>query len=378
MKYILSIISALLLTSIFPTYLLHNESVEPSISKAPPTIEEKILKYMTPEEKVGQLFMFGINGTTLTPQTEEFLTKNHIGGVLLYGKNVSTYEQVKQLTTDIQTTNRIPLFISIDQEGGIVSRLKWNNVLTIAQYDMDTPEQAYDIAKQRGEILYEVGINMNLAPVVEYITNPNSFMYLRTFRGTQEEVIQKGIAMVNGYRDSNILSVLKHYPGHSDASPDSHLTLPVVNVSTLQWEEYINPFRMIVSTTTVDGIMVGHIQYPQIDSKPSSISQEIVEKRLIEGVGYRGLIITDDMEMGALKNISSTTELAKQAILAGNDILIYSTASDTTISVQQEVYDYILKEVVDGNINIDGKVLKILNAKIRYGILIPSTDFFNN
>ena len=117
MKYLFSIISAIILSIIFPTYLLQNESVEASISKAPPTAEEKILKYMTPEEKVGQLFLFGINGTTLTPQTEEFLTKNHIGGVLLYGKNIVSEEQVKNLTTQIQTTNRIPLFISIDQEG---------------------------------------------------------------------------------------------------------------------------------------------------------------------------------------------------------------------------------------------------------------------
>lgn len=372
MKYILSIIFAFLLTSLFPTHLLQNESVESSISKAPPTIEEKILKYMTPEEKVGQLFMFGINGTTLTPQTEEFLTKNHIGGVLLYGKNISTDEQVQQLTTDIQTTNRIPLFISIDQEGGVVSRLRWNDVLTIPQYDIETSEQAYDIAKQRGDILHNIGINMNLAPVVEHITDPYSFMYLRTFRGTQEEVIQKGISTVNGYKDSNIIAVLKHYPGHSNASPDSHLALPIVNIFPDQWDEYISPFSGIMRQTNIDSIMVGHIQYPQIDSKPSSISEEIIEKRLAEGLGYDGLVITDDMEMGALKNISSTTELAKQAILAGNDILIYSTASDTATSVQQEVYDYILQEVIYENINIDEKVLRILSTKLKYGILQPS------
>lgn len=371
MKYLLSIITAIIFSVIFPTFLLQNESVETSISKAPPTIEEKILKYMSPEEKVGQLFLFGINGTTLTPHTQEFLTKNHIGGVLLYGKNVVSEDQITQLTNDIQTTNRIPLFISIDQEGGVVSRLKWNNTLTMAQSEMDTPEETYTIAKSRGEMLSEIGINMNLAPVVEYISDPNSFMYLRTFRGTKEEVIQKGISAINGYRESNIIAVLKHYPGHSNASPDSHFSLPEVNISPNEWDEYISPFSGIIKQTNVDGIMVGHIQYPQIDTVPASISEEIITTQLIQDLDYQGLIVTDDMEMGALKNLDTYTNLAKQAIVAGNDILIYSTASDTETSIQQDVYDFILQEVVGGRMNIDQKILKILSVKIQYGIYTP-------
>ena len=369
MKYIFSIISAIILSIIFPTYLLQDESVEASISKAPPTAEEKILKYMTPEEKVGQLFLFGINGTTLTPQTEDFLTKNHIGGVLLYGKNIVSEEQVKHLTAQIQTTNRIPLFISIDQEGGVVSRLKWNSTLTMAQSEMQTTEEAYTIAKERGVMLKEIGINMNLAPVVEYITDTNSFMYTRAFRGTQEEVIQKGISAINGYRESDVIAVLKHYPGHSNASPDSHFALPIVDISPDKWSEYISQFSEIIKQTDVDGIMVGHIQYPQIDTQPSSISTTIISTKLIQELGYQGLVITDDMEMGALKEVGTPTELAKQALLAGNDLLIYSTASDTETSVQQEVYDAILQEVVNGNINVDQKVLKILGVKMQYEII---------
>lgn len=369
MKYIFSIISAIILSIIFPTYLLQDESVEASISKAPPTAEEKILKYMTPEEKVGQLFLFGINGTTLTPQTEEFLTRNHIGGVLLYGKNIVSEEQVKHLTAQIQTTNRIPLFISIDQEGGVVSRLKWNSTLTMAQSEMQTTEEAYTIAKERGVMLKEIGINMNLAPVVEYITDTNSFMYTRAFRGTQEEVTQKGISAINGYRESDVIAVLKHYPGHSNASPDSHFALPIVDISPDKWSEYISQFSEIIKQTDVDGIMVGHIQYPQIDTQPSSISTTIISTKLIQELGYQGLVITDDMEMGALKEVGTPTELAKQALLAGNDLLIYSTASDTETSVQQEVYDAILQEVVNGNINVDQKVLKILGVKMQYEII---------
>ncbi len=369
MKYILSIFIALVFSSILPTTLLQNEIVEPSISQAPPTIEEKILKYMTVEEKVGQLFMVGINGTTLTPQTQQYLTEHYIGGVLLYGKNVVDENQIAQLTQSIQTTNKIPLFISIDQEGGIVARLKWNKTLTIAQEEIQTPEESNTIARERGNVLKNMGINMNLAPVVEYIINKNSFMYYRVFRGTQDEVAQKGIASIQGYSQAGIIAVLKHYPGHSDISPDSHYSLPMVNISQEQWEEYIQPFSKIIAQTQVDGIMVGHVEYPNIDTVPSTISNEIISKRLIQELQYNGLIISDDMEMGALKDIDTNTSLAKKALLAGNDILIYSTASDTASSVQKEIYDYIVQEVKSGNMNIDGKVLKIIGMKIKYDIL---------
>lgn len=329
---------------------------------------------MTTEEKVGQLFMFGINGTTLTSETQQFLTDHHVGSVLLYGKNVISEDQVKLFTQSLQTTNRIPLFISIDQEGGIVSRLKWNITLTFAQEDIQTPEQAYIVAKDRGEILKNLGINMNLAPVVEYITNKSSFMYYRVFRGTQEEVAQKGISSIQGYKQSNVVAVLKHYPGHSDTSPDSHFNLPVVNISNDQWSEYVKPFSRILEQTAVDGIMVGHVEYPNIDSNPSTISPEIVSKRLIHDLGYTGLIISDDMEMGALKEIDTDVNLAKRALIAGNDILIYSTANDSGSSIQQKVYDYILQEVTNGSMNIDEKVLKILRMKIQYGILQPDRN----
>lgn len=323
---------------------------------------------MTPEEKVGQLFMVGINGTTLSEDTKQFLTTHYIGGIILYSKNVSTQIQISLLTQEVQATNTIPLFISIDQEGGIVARLKWNNTLTIAQADIPTPTQAYTVAKDRGEILKKLGINMNLAPVVEYITDKNSFLYDRVFRGTEEEVAQKGISSIQGYKESGIIAVLKHYPGHADTSPDSHNILPVVDITTEQWNQYIEPFSRIIDQTDVDGIMVGHIKYPKIDSNPATLSSEIIENRLITQLGYKGLIVSDDMGMNALNNLGTVPELAKQALIAGNDVLVYTTSD---INIQKEVYDYILQEVKNGNMNIDNKVFKILQEKIKYHILVP-------
>lgn len=371
MKYIVSILFSILLSIILPTTLLRNENVETSITLIPPPptpIEQILLDDMTIEEKVGQLFLFGIDGTTLSAEDKQFLQDSNTGGILLYAKNIVDEEQLRLLIQEIQNNSKTQRFIAIDQEGGVVARLKWNDTLTIAQGDIASPEQAYNIAKERGEILRGLGINMNLAPVVEYITDQNSFMYNRVYRGTQEEVAQKGISSVQGYQASDIVSVLKHFPGHSDASPDSHYALPVVNISNDQWNEYIKPFSRIVEQTSVDGIMVGHIEFPNIDSVPATLSSEILTNRLINTLEYEGLIISDDMEMDALNDIDTDLNIAKRALEAGNDILIYSKYN-VFPTKQKDIYDFIVQEVKAGEMDIDKKVLKILMMKLKYNIV---------
>lgn len=371
---ILNTLSILLLCTTFIIFPRNNqlERKEYIQSNIPiKSVEEVLLNRMSIEQKIGQLFIFGFDGTQINTSNKEFLKNKNIGGVLLLGKNISNEDQLKSLIEDIQSINTIPLFISIDQEGGVVSRIKWNDTLTKSQASISTKEQAYQLAKSRGDILKSFGINMNLAPVVEYISNPNSFMYDRVYRGSRDDVVEKSVASINGYRDSNVIGVIKHYPGHSDSSPDSHFYLPVVNIEISQWDEYIYPFKKVIDDTTVDALMVGHIKYPNIDSKPSTISEEIVGNRLIKNLNYQGIVISDDMEMGALDDIDSYTEIAKQALLAGNDILIYSKYSEKYPEIQKDVYEYILNEVINGNISediINEKVLKILRLKLKYSI----------
>lgn len=386
MKYLLTIISPIFLSIFLSLFGISNDTGKTTPISNPPltpiveediltpeqeilTPEQEILNTMSIEEKVGQLFIFGFDGTTLSEEKREFLQMYKIGGVLLLGKNITDEQQLKDLIIDIQTTNEIPLFISIDQEGGIVSRIKWDDRLTKAQSQINTKEEAYEIAKSRGDIFKELGINMNFAPVVEYITENNSFMYNRVYRGSKQEVMEKSISAIEGYTDSNIICVPKHYPGHSNTSPDSHYFLPVVDIDNTQWDEYIEPFSKILEQTPVDSIMVGHIKYPNIDNNPSTISSEIITKRLITDLEYEGLIISDDMEMAALDNMGEYTEIAKQALLAGHDILIYSKYSNRFPTIQKDVYEYILEEVRNENVDIDNKVLKILRMKIKYNIL---------
>ena len=374
MKIILKGIFAILISSILITLSvflntpkLYNIEQELSIVKRPP-LEEEILEQMSLEERVGQLFVFGFSGSEVSENITDLIQENHISGVLLLGTNIVNNTQLSKLITDIQEISKLPLLITIDQEGGIVARLKGNEILTIAQKQMSTPQQAYDIAKERGEQLITVGVNVNLAPVVEYITSSNSFMYHRVFRGTKEDVAQKAEAAIKGYTDSNTISVAKHYPGHSDSSPDSHYSLPKVYIKNSQWDEYIYPFKYLIEKKVVDVIMVGHIFYPNIDSKTSTISSEILNTRLREQLGFQGVLITDDMEMDSIEKQGNYTEIAKQALLAGNDILLYSGIP----KVQREVYEYILQSVKNGEIpetTINEKVLRVLRLKIKYGLI---------
>jgi beta-N-acetylhexosaminidase len=373
MKYIISILLSVLLSVISPTPLQHVEITLDSKPTEKPielSVEEKILQRMSIEEKVGQLFIFGFDETTLTPETQSFLEKYKPGGILLLKKNISSETQIKKLIEDIQSTNDIPLFISIDQEGGEVVRITWDSSITKAQSDIDTPNEAYEDAFTKGEYLNDLGINMNFAPVVEYITDQNSFIYNRTYRGTQEEVYLKSISAIEGYTDSGVISVPKHYPGHSNTSIDSHYNLPVVKIEKNQWNEYIKPFTDVLNNTIVDAIMVGHVQFPNIDNQyPITMSEEIIKKRLITDLGYEGVIISDDMEMGALEDIDTYPKIAEKALQAGIDMLIYSKYMNKHPNIQQDVYNYILEEVKNGNIDIDNKVLKILGLKIKYNII---------
>lgn len=336
-------------------------------------LEQQLLDSMDISQKVGQLFMVGFNGTEVSIDTLEWIQNKHIGGVLLLGRNVENEQQLKKLTDDLQTASDIPLFIAIDQEGGTVSRLKWNPVLTTSQKDIESSKQMYDVAKERAKILKSVGINMNLAPVVEHITDASSFMYKRVFEGDVYVISDKALAAISGYSQQGIIPVPKHYPGHSNTSPDSHQYLPKVNITPLEWDSYIYPFKTLIEQKNVDILMVGHILYPNIDSKVSTISNEILDKRLRKDLDFTGVLLSDDMEMKAIKNEGEERIVAKQSLIAGMDILIYSSANQE----QKVIYEYILNTFREGEIDIqvlNEKVLRILELKKKYNMLKDLTN----
>jgi len=331
--------------------------------------EMEILDQMTLEEKVGQLFIFGFYGTTLNVDLKMLIKSNKAGGLLLLGRNISNIQQLEKLITQSQKESKIPLFICIDQEGGTVARLGGNSILTISQSNMDTSKEAYDIAYERGKILKGYGININFAPVVEYVTDSSAFMYQRAFRGTKDEVIGKSISAMEGYSNSGIISVPKHFPGHSNTTSDPHLRIPTINTKEKDWDNFTYTFTEIVKKKEPSILMIGHILFPSIDSNISTTSLEIIEKRLKNDLNYQGVVLTDDMNMGAVDSENPLT-VAKKALLAGNDMLMYSK----DIGIQQEVYQGLVQAVNENEISeesINGKVLKILRLKIEYEIINP-------
>ena len=376
-KIFLTAIFLLILLILLPPQknnnLIYDIQGDIQIKKTPP-LEERILSQMTVEEKIGQLLLFGFSGTSLNADIQNLIETKYIGGVLLLGKNIQNTQQLKELNSDLQSISHLPLLIAVDQEGGSVARIQESSKTNISQRYLKDEQQIYDISVQRAKMLKELGINMNLAPVAEYITNNSSFMYERTFSGSRQEVAQKVYSAVKGYVDSKMISTVKHFPGHDNQSKDTHSTIAQVNISPQQWDEYIYTFKYPIDKGIVDVIMVGHIKFPKIDDKPATVSKVIIDGKLRKEIGYEGVVITDDMQMSSIWKYAQYCNTAKEALLAGNDILLYSQYTPRA-TLLTDVYNCILNAITSGEIAenvIDQKVLRILKLKIKYGLIDES------
>jgi len=322
---------------------------------------EKILSEMTLEEKVGQLFIFGFWGKEPDYYITKMIRERYIGGVILLGYNIDSEEQVKKLTSTLQELSKTPLFVSVDQEGGEVARIWFEDTYNISQYDIEDEREAFKVAENRGKQLKELGINMNFSPVLDHVTNEQSFLFTRSFRGNAQEVSDLAVAMVKGYKSAGIISCVKHFPGHSNEVLDSHSQLDNVNISTEELDEYIFQFKEVLKYT--DTVMTGHMLFPKIDKdNPTTVSSFFVDTLLRKDLGFNGLIITDDMQMKSIYDRYSVKEAAVKAVLVGNDILIYTGEPKE----QAEAYRAVLGAVREGVIKeeeLNKKVLKILNLK---------------
>ena len=322
---------------------------------------QQMLSEMTLEEKVGQLFIFGFWGKEPDYYITKMIKERYIGGVILLGYNIDSEEQVIKLTSSLQALSKIPLFISVDQEGGEVARIWFEDTYDISQYDIENENEAFKVAKDRGKQLKELGINMNFSPVLDHVTNEQSFLFTRSFRGTPQEVSDLAVAMVKGYKSAGIISSVKHFPGHSNETLDSHSQLDSVDISADELDEYIFQFKEVLKYT--DTVMTGHMLFPKIDKdNPTTVSSYFVGTLLRKELGFEGLIITDDMQMKSIYDMYSVREAAVKAVLVGNDILIYTGEPEE----QAEAYRAVLEAVKEGVIkeeDLNRKVLKILDLK---------------
>jgi len=291
---------------------------------------------MTLEEQIGQLLMVGFWGTTPSSEIINLIQRHHVGNIILFSRNIRNAQQVLELTQKLQEIakeagQRYPLLIAIDQENGIVQRL--GEAATILPGNMalgaiGSEEIAYKVALATGMELKALGINMNLAPVVDINNNPaNPVIGVRSFGEDSRQVALLGAAMVKGYHAAGILSCLKHFPGHGDTAVDSHLALPVIPY-TLQRLEALElvPFRSGIEAGA-ENVMIAHVAFPALaeqETLPATLSPAIIQGLLREQLGFNGIILSDCMEMKAISDTFGTERAAVIALQAGIDLVLVS------------------------------------------------------
>lgn len=292
------------------------------------------------KEKIGQMLMIGIQGQSLSQEEKSFIVENNIGGVILFSRNYGSPEQLHELCGEIQSLSKLqkdksPLFISIDQEGGRVQRFKtepFTHWPPLAQAGkIDNTSVTYMWAHLLSQDLKSFGVNLNFAPTLDILTNPNNTVIGDRAFSTDFRMVEKhASAWVRGALKAGILSCAKHFPGHGNTLLDSHLDLPreSVDLETLENRELV-PFKKAFRSK-VDFVMLAHIVFEKIDPDwPASLSEIFVDEILRKKLGFRGLIFTDDLDMGALKKNFTKEEIAVRAVEAGCEILLYCNEPDS-------------------------------------------------
>jgi beta-N-acetylhexosaminidase len=347
---------------------------------SPEAIARQVLARMSLEQKVGQVFMLGFDGTTLTPENRALIQGLHLGGVTLFGRNIENGPQLARLDAALQTiADPVPLFISVDQEGGLVVRVTDGATIfpgNMALGATGDPSLAGRIASASADELLAMGVNMDLAPVVDVNTNPlNPVIGTRSFASDPTAVADFATQTVNAIQHSGVSAVAKHFPGHGDTDVDSHRDLPVVPhpLDRLESLEFV-PFRAAIQAG-VDGVMTAHLYLPAIEPQqdlPATLSKTVLTGLLRERLGYQGLILTDALDMDAIKKDRPAAEAAIQAFEAGADMLLIAGIKSDDRQHLGDGPPALLDAVKSGRVSearLDQSVLRILEAKARRGIL---------
>ena len=335
------------------------------------TLDEKvegIVVNMTPAEKVGQMMMIGIQGDTVTDDSLYMLHQYHIGGVILFDRNLVSAEQTKNLNEDlqVQAEEKVPLFIGIDEEGGDVVRGRSfiqppsSQRQIGAAGDLTAAEGA---ANRTAKELKELGFNVNFAPVADVGASSRSF-------STDPETVKKFVlASVQGYEKNRMIYAMKHFPGIGRSTVDSHKDVSEITASRERLAASdIVPFKAVIDAAQPEDyfILVSHLKYPAYDAdNPASLSKAVQTDLLRGELGYRGIIVTDDMEMGAVAKYAAFRDVGVRAVQAGADIVLvcHEYAHET------DVYLGLLDAVESGEIpmeRIDESVRRIVKAKLLH------------
>lgn len=353
-----------------PTPSSHAESTQPQ--KDP--IQDK-LKELSVSEKVGQLIMAGMDGTEVDEAAKELIRTYNVGGFIFYSTNIKKENEAVQLFNDLKQLNAqqksgVPLFMSVDEEGGKVSRMPSTlKKIPSAKKVGDTKNEqlATQIGKMIGDQLQSFGLNMDYAPVLDVNSNPkNPVIGDRAYGNEINIVSQMGIAVMKGLQQKNIIPVVKHFPGHGDTAVDSHIGLPIVNhnLKRLRQLELV-PFKQAIAKGA-DAVMIAHILMPEIDnSAPASFSSIIIHDLLREELGFTGVVISDDMTMGAITEHYDMGEAAVKFIQAGGNVVLVGHGKENIQSAAKALTDAVQQGEITSQM-LNERVTQVLQLKQKY------------
>lgn len=347
---------------------------------------DQLLAAMSPEEKIGQMMVVFFQGPDMSADLERVIAETHVGGVILYSSagNIESPSQVAKLTADLQrrageTPRGIGLIVSVDQEGGPISRLRDGVTLFPSQMAIAATgdrENARAAARITAQELKALGINSNFAPVADVNSNPqNPIIGIRSFGSDPDEVSRLTAAMTAEYVRAGVICTPKHFPGHGDTDVDSHQGLPLSNhdARTLDRVDF-PPFRAAFASGA-PAVMTAHVEVPALDptpSLPATLSSKVLEGVLRGKMHFQGLIVTDSLGMGALDKTVGTAEAAVRAAKAGADVLLFGADKGHTPGEQPAVFQRLLGALRSGELpakRVDEAVRRILEAKQTYGLL---------
>lgn len=323
------------------------------------------------EQRAGQRLMVGFEGTGLNEDLKDLINRLKIGGIILFAGNLKSPDQIKELCRSIQDYAKIcqqpPLFIAVDQEGGQVARLQEPFTIFPGNPHMKTEEDAVHFAEITAAELNQVGINMNMAPVMDVSPEGSgSIMAERTFGDNPAWVSRLGVKVIEHLQLNNIMAVAKHFPGIGRTTLDSHMDMPVLHDDLSVMEQFdLIPFEAGIQNR-VSGVMLSHIFYTKLDPQwPASLSPQIANNLLRKQMGFDGLVLTDDLDMGAISKHYDIHTAIHQILAADIDLTLICHKGPTI----EIAFEEILKEMTDSpELKARGieSMERIMEAKRRY------------
>lgn len=360
----------------------------PALAPAPDDAAyiETLMGQMSVEEKLGQLFMVFFEGIEYSPALEKTIRDLHVGGILIFNGNAGPVEQVAATIAAAQATAatsgaQIPLFVGVDHEGGLIGR--FGPLLTefpgpMALAATGSVDNAAAVAAAMSRELLALGINMNLAPVLDVNSNPaNPVIGARAFGETVEIVTTYGLPVIATFQEQGLIPTAKHFPGHGDTDVDSHTTLPVIDKTRAELDALeLAPFVAAIDAG-VDVIMTAHVAVPALTGDPAlpaTLSRAILTDLLRDDLGFDGLIAADSLGMNALDVAYGITNTVALAVDAGVDLLMFGADPGHTPVEQYWAFNHLLARVEAGQLTearLDASVRRILQTKAKYGLLRP-------